>query len=225
MSSIRFIRLVFTLAMLVLGRSLQAADAANPTPADGTTANLTSYVSMDSLDNSQKLGIGDQISFRIIEDREEPKQLLVRESGELEIPFFRRIFAVDKTCKQLAEELKSLLEKDLYYHATVIIAIDTLSKSRGRVYLSGMVRLPGAQEIPSDDPSFTISKAILRAGGFSEFAAKKEIRITRKPKPGEKQNRQIFVDLVEILEKGKVEKDVKLEPEDFIFVPAKLINF
>ena len=101
----------------------------------------------------------------------------------------------------------------------------TLSKSRGRVYLWGQVRAAGALEIPSEDPSFTLSEAILRSGGLGEYANKKEIKITRKPKPGEKQAHTIIVDLAEILEKGKREKDVKLEPDDYIFVPAKLVNF
>ena len=216
--------LAFVFLRLLMGPA-SAAESSNSPSASEISTNLSSYVSMDSLDDTQKLGIGDKISFRILEDREEPKQLTVTDSGELEIPFFRRILVVDKTCKQLAQELKLLLEKDLYYHATVIIAIDTLSKSRGRVYLWGQVRTTGALEIPSEDASFTLSKAVMRAGGLSEYAAKREIKITRKAKPGEKQIPAIIVDLVEILEKGKLNKDVKLEPDDYIFVPAKLVNF
>jgi hypothetical protein len=33
------------------------------------------------------------------------------------------------------------------------------------------------------------------------------------------------VDVAEILERGKTEKDLKLEPGDLIFVPSRLINF
>ncbi|MBI3416372.1 MAG: polysaccharide biosynthesis/export family protein [Verrucomicrobia bacterium] len=220
----RITRLVFTLAALGALRVLHAAELASTPVNAGSFTNLSSYVSMDSLDNTQKLGIGDKISFRIIEDREEPKSLTVADSGELEIPYFRRISATNKTCKQLADELKALLEKDLYYHATVIIAIDTLNKSRGRIYLSGMVRQAGAQDIPSDIQEFTISKAISHAGGFLEFAAKDRIKITRRSKNGGKPTTTV-VNVAEILEKGMLEKDLKLEPEDYIWVPAKLLNY
>jgi hypothetical protein len=31
--------------------------------------------------------------------------------------------------------------------------------------------------------------------------------------------------MVELLEDGKTEKDVTLQPDDFIIVPARLVNF
>ena len=33
------------------------------------------------------------------------------------------------------------------------------------------------------------------------------------------------LNMVDILEKGKTEKDVVLQPDDFIIVPSRLINF
>lgn len=186
------------------------------------TTNANLYTSMEALDNAQKLGIGDHVSFRVIEDKEDSKPLVVTDSGELDVPYLGRIKADGKTCQSLAKEIKVLLEKDLYYKATVILAIDQLNKKRGSVYLVGQVRTSGPVEIPSDEV-FTVSKAILRAGGFGDFADKKHVKITRKPEGG--QNRVIVVDLTEILEKGQTDKDAKLEPGDLIFVPSRLINF
>jgi len=37
--------------------------------------------------------------------------------------------------------------------------------------------------------------------------------------------RTIVVNVAEIWEKGKVENDVTLEPDDLVFVPARLVNF
>ena len=68
-----------------------------------------------------------------------------------------------QTCGQLALEIKAALEKDYYYHATVILAVDAMAKSHGRVDLVGAVRLPGPVELPGDEV-VTLSKAILRAG-------------------------------------------------------------
>ena len=79
----------------------------------------------------------------------------------------------------IAFEIKSALEKELYYQATVIIAVDALNQKRGTVYLAGHVKTAGAQPIPSDEV-FTISKAIMMAGGFSDFADKKRVKLTRK---------------------------------------------
>ena len=67
--------------------------------------------------------------------------------------------------------------------------------------------------------------AILRAGGFGDFANKKKVKVVRggSPEAGGKQNFEL--NMVDILEEGKTEKDVVLQPDDFIIVPSRLINF
>jgi protein involved in polysaccharide export with SLBB domain len=193
-----------------------APGAATNSPAVGVTN------SMDSLDDKYKLAIGDRLSFRIIEDEEpEPKPLFVTDSGDLEVPYLGRFPALGKSCKELAFALKAELEKDYYYHVNVILAVDLMTKSRGKVYLVGPVRAPGPQEIPSDEV-FTLSKAILRAGGFSDFADKKNVKITRK---SGREDKTFTVNVADILEKGKTEADLTLEPGDFIYVPERSIRF
>jgi polysaccharide biosynthesis/export protein len=180
--------------------------------------------SMDALDDKHRLAIGDRLSFRIVEDEEDPKQLFVTDSGDLEVPYIGRFPAVETTCKQLARQLKAELEKEYYYQATVIIAVDVMTKSRGKVYLVGPVRAPGPQEIPSDE-ILTLSKAILRAGGFGDYADKHKVRVTRKGAGAGGQDRTFTIDVAEILEKGKIETDLPLETGDLIYVPERLIRF
>jgi protein involved in polysaccharide export with SLBB domain len=177
----------------------------------------------DTLDDKHRLAIGDRLSFRIIEDEEDPKQLSVTDSGDLEFPYIGRFPAVGKTCKQLAGELKTELEKEYYFKATVIVAVDVMTKSRGKVYLVGPVRTPGPQEIPSDE-ILTLSKAILRAGGFSDFADQKNVKVTRKSGP-DAEEKKFMVNVADVLEKGKTESDLPLEPGDLIYVPERSIRF
>jgi protein involved in polysaccharide export with SLBB domain len=191
-----------------------------------TTSSLNAFAtnSMESLDDKYRLAIADRLSFRIVEDEEDPKSLVVTDSGELEIPYVGRVPAVGKTCKQLAYELKGELQKDYYYRATVVVAVDTMTKSRGKIYLVGPVHVPGPQDIPSDEV-FTLSKAILRAGGFGDFADKHNVRVTRKADPGSRQEQMFTVDVGQILEKGKTEKDIILLPGDFVYIPERAIRF
>src|SRR5213080_4011987 len=88
--------------------------------ATNAAAVLGSYVA----DDKYKRRAGDKISLQILEDRDQPKSLLIADSGELDAPYIGRVAAAEKTCKQLAAELKALLEKEYYYHATVIISLD-----------------------------------------------------------------------------------------------------
>lgn len=173
-------------------------------------------------DDKYKLRAGDKVSYQVIEDREDPKILVVADNGELDIPYLGRVAAAGKTCKQLSEEIKAQLEKELYYRATVIIALESANKWLGRVYVWGEVRNQGAIDMFVQE-NLTAGKAILRAGGFTDFANKKKVRVIKANAPEGK--RIIELNMAEILEQGKTEKDVPLEPDDIVVVPSRLINF
>ena len=113
--------------------------------------------------------------------------------------------------------IKAALEKEYYYHATVILALDRVSeKSRGRVYVHGSVKAQGPQEVPPDE-TYTVSKAIIRAGGFGDFANKRKVKVTHNGK-------EYTVDLKRIIEEGHTDEDMALNPDDQIYVPQRLIN-
>jgi protein involved in polysaccharide export with SLBB domain len=174
---------------------------------------------MAVLDDKKKLGPNDFVSFRVVEDRDNDSQRLrINDNGELEVPYVGLVSAQGRTCKELAYSIKSLLEKEYYYHATVILAVDRVSeKSRGRIYVYGSVKAQGPQEIPPDE-SYTVSKAIIRAGGFGDFANKRKVKVTRK------NGKEFNIDLKRVIEEGHTEEDVVLVPDDQIYVPQRLIN-
>jgi protein involved in polysaccharide export with SLBB domain len=180
-------------------------------------------VEMNRLDSELKLAVGDQISFRINEDREEkPRQLLVTDSGEIELPYIGRHRVVDKSCKEAALEIKKRLEENYYYCATVMISVDQYTRSRGSVIVAGAVRNAGEIALPQGE-EMTVSRAILKAGGFAEFADKDSVRLTRVNADGKREDR--IIDVQEILEKGRMDKDVPLQKGDAIYVKQRGINF
>lgn len=179
--------------------------------------------SMHALNDKTKLGNGDRLSYRVVEERKEPIPLFVTDSGEIEVPYIGRVTVAGKSCKEAALAIKPLLEKEYFFKATVILGLDTLStRSRGKVYLMGQVKTQGAMELPADE-TLTVSKVILRAGGVADFANRRKVRLVRKK--GNNQTETFIVDLVEILDKGHLEKDRGIEPDDLIIVPERLINF
>ena len=190
------------------------------------TASASLISTMDALNDVHKLGAGDRLSFRVIEDEDPPQLLAITDSGEMEVPHIGRVVALGKTCKGLAYEIKNVLEKEYYYKATVILGLDVMAGrvvSRGRVYVMGQVGAQGPQEIPSDQ-KYTVSQAILRAGGFSQYANKRKVKHIHRDARGTATETKI-VDLVEIMERGRTENDPIVEPEDVIIVPERLFNF
>ena len=106
--------------------------------------------------------------------------------------------------------------------AEAIIGLDAASsRSRGTVYVSGQVRAQGGVELPPEE-RFTVSKAILKAGGFAEFADKRKVKLVR-TRPGGSVETTI-VDVDAVLTKGHIDKDPTLQPDDRIIVPQKFIN-
>lgn len=184
-----------------------------------TTSTVMRTNSMAALDDKKRLGSNDYVSFRVVEDRDNDFQRLrVNDNGELEVPYVGLVPAAGKSCKELAFSVKGALEREYYYHATVIIALDHVSeKSRGRIYVYGSVKGQGPQEIPPDE-SYTVSKAVIRAGGFGDFANKRKVKLTRKG------GKDFVIDLKRVIEEGHTEEDVVLQPDDQIYVPQRLIN-
>lgn len=216
-----------------LAANLATKVTTNLTPKVATNiANSTNFVasSMGALDDKHKLASGDRLSYRVIEDQIdtkeplEPKVLFVADTGDLEIPFLGRFPAVGKNCKQLAHEIKAALEKDYYYQATVVIAVELRAKRSGAVYVVGQVRLTGPVDMPGDE-RLTLSKAVLRAGGFTDYADKRHVKVTRKVDADAGASKTFTVDLNEVLEEGKTDKDLLLEPGDTIFVASRLFKF
>lgn len=197
------------------GVSSLAANTNSSTP--------TILLSMESLNGQYILKPMDRVSYRVIEDREEPKLLMISTSGEMDVPYLGRVVATNKTCRALAKEIKAMLEKELYYTATVILGTESSSHPIGSVYITGYVRSPGPIELSSDEP-LTVGRAILRAGGFAEFANKRKVKVTRPGKNGDASNQTFYVDVNDIWERGKSQSDRVLEPGDQIHVSGKLIN-
>jgi protein involved in polysaccharide export with SLBB domain len=190
---------------------------------DHSTAMVAGTTSMDVLDSTRRLGAGDRLSYRVVEERRDPIPLIVADGGEVEVPLIGRVPASGRTCRELAQAIKPILEREYFYKATVIIGLDTVSaKARGRVYLSGQVRSQGPMDIPPDE-RFTLSKAILKSGGFADFANKHKIKLIRKNAAGKPVT--TVVDLSVVIDKGEVDKDPVLEPDDTIIVPEKFVNF
>jgi protein involved in polysaccharide export with SLBB domain len=81
----------------------------------------------------------------------------------------------------------------------------------------GSVKGQGPQEIPADE-TYTVSKAIIRAGGFGDFANKRKVKLTRK------NGQDVTIDLKRVIEEGHTDEDVALQPDDQIYVPQRLIN-
>jgi protein involved in polysaccharide export with SLBB domain len=192
---------------------------------------------MSQLDDSRQLRVRDQVVLRIVEDKAEPKSLVIQDSGDIFAPYIGLVKAAGRTPRQLAMYMKQELEKQYFQQATVIVALerafvpgqnggrggpDYIQDDMGYITIYGQVIRQGKYEFAPED-QLTASQAILRAGGFAPFAKDTKVKVIRKV-PG-KGNVTIVVNLRDVMTKGRLEKHIAILPNDTIIVEEKLINF
>ena len=172
----------------------------------------------EPIDPNHKLGRADELSYQVAEDREPNNvaHLFVTDDGMVDLPLGGRIKAAGKTPEQLKADIKSMLEREYYYHATINMGLTRVAPraSRGRVYVTGAVKTVGFLELPVDTV-LTASQAIYQMGGPVDFSNLKRTVVLRKGGPPE----GIKVNVLAI-EKGQFDKDVVLQPDDHVIVPV-----
>ncbi|MEM6884263.1 MAG: SLBB domain-containing protein [Verrucomicrobiota bacterium] len=188
-----------------------------------TTANAQDIVvsgdsllprSMDTLDDTYRFKVGDQIIYRVVEDQDQEVRRIVMDTGEVTLPYLGKVAAKGFTAKEMAFKIKPLLEKEYYKNATVLLTLDTERKFRGKAYVFGAVSQPGAIQIPTDEV-LTVSKAILKVGGFAPSADRTTVRVERKT---EDSKQSVIINMAEVIDGGQSEKDITIEPNDFIVI-------
>ena len=195
----------------------------------GTLTGAAVLTSMEVLDNTKPIQPGYIVSIRILEDRKEAVTQKVAVTGEVQVPYIGLVRAAGRTCRDLAYTIKRDLEKSFFISATVVIAIDQIPDTPGGTYgveletytMFGFVLKQGKYDLPATE-DVTISQAILRAGGFAQFADKEHVRIVRTTPQGEK---SILVDVSSIMVKGQMQKDIYLRKNDVVIIPEKTVNF
>jgi protein involved in polysaccharide export with SLBB domain len=83
------------------------------------------------------------------------------------------------------------------------------------------VQHSGGFDVPAGE-TITVSRAILNAGGFSDFSDKRHVRLIRKTGGGEETK---TVNVQEVLEKGKLAEDLVVQAGDLIVVPERLVKW
>jgi polysaccharide export outer membrane protein len=121
-----------------------------------------------------RLKVGDPviIHLRGIYPRDEMVEDLVDEDGKVTVPLIGDIQAAGKSTSQLEADITKLYISGNYYKA---ITINVVMPSR-TYYIRGEVRAPGRYPIVG---VVTIMQAIAAAGGYTEFASQRNVKLIR----------------------------------------------
>ena len=173
---------------------------------------------------TRPLAVGDRLRYQVVEDGDAPVELAISNTGMIDIPYHGPMKAAGRLLPDLVASIRTELEKKFYLTATIrmeVLAFSQGAVNRGRVHLAGQVRRVGPIEIDlSEKP--TLGQTILAAGGLADFADARNVRIVRREGA---ETRTIVVDLREVLNKGRIDKDVQLQDGDFVIVDERMVNW
>lgn len=176
--------------------------------------------------STAELRPGDRLKFSVREDPNLGAEVVVGADGNVDLPLIGQCLAAGKSITLFTLEAKRALEREYLVEATVRVVLmerPERSTKRGRVYLAGRMRKIGAVEIDLSEPN-TLGRVVLANGGLTEFADARRVRVIRRS-PSSDALETITVDLEEILQKGRIDKDITLVDGDFIIADAKLVNW
>lgn len=138
------------------------------------------------------------------------EEVLVRLDGMITFPLINDIQAKDQSPMQVKQIIEAKL-KD--YVENPVVTVTVRASASKRFYILGEVVNTGEYPIVK---GLTVLQAFAIAGGFTEWASKKEIILLRKEGGKEKMYRVNYKDII----KGKdFSQNIKILPDDTIIVP------
>ncbi len=167
-----------------------------------------------------KPGVALTVQVGVPSQKSTSMEVMVDEKGEITLPYLLTEpvecngITLDALRQKLIKAYKTFIKQP---QVTVYFAPfdqKTGVSPYGTVKVMGEVGSPGPVNMPPT-MDLTVTKAIQAAGGLRTFANKNKIRVTRRQIDGSIQT--MFVDLVEIGEEGRIEKDIVLKPGDVVY--------
>jgi protein involved in polysaccharide export with SLBB domain len=179
-------------------------------PAGGVTSTGAAVVTNRSPLEPEVLRVGDSLTITFIDTPTPipPFQEKIKEDGTITLALNQPFTADGKTRGELEKEIRKFYVPDYYKYLTVTVTPDVNTRL---YYVDGEVKTPSRQNYIS---RLTVLKAIATAGGFTDFANKKKVKLTRVD------GRSQTVNCVKALDKPSLDPEVY--PGDKIHVPRRI---
>ncbi|NJK68099.1 MAG: polysaccharide export protein [Richelia sp. CSU_2_1] len=195
----------------------------------GVPANVPSNASSTVRSEVYTLGAGDRVQmdiFNVPEYSGPNGQHQVSADGSLSLPLIGSVSVYGMTLEQAANSVKERYGK---YLKRPWITLKLLAPRPLQIAIAGEINRPGAYTISSaaspggtteqiGTQMPTISRALRLAGGITQSADVRQIKIRRPQRNAPEQI--ISVDLWELLQNGDLRADMTLRDGDTIFIPT-----
>jgi polysaccharide export outer membrane protein len=167
-------------------------------------------------ENEYRLGVGDSLSINVWRNPELSAVMPIRPDGKIALSLVGDIQAAGLSIQELTKNINQALLEYVRNPQVVILLMDSASADfQRRVRVTGAVNAP--QSLPFRD-GMTVLDLVLIAGGPNDFARSNKAKLYRMTQEGLK---VYDIRLDDILEKGRIDTNYRLQPQDIVTVPER----
>jgi len=202
--------------------AMTAAAPAMARPAAQTISNSTisaaeTKANASEVNDAYTLGAGDRIRIDIFKVPQYSGDNQVLVDGNLNLPQVGSLSVQGMTLKEAADAISAQYAEILRYP---FVTVTLVTPRPIKVGIAGEVNRPGAYTVPTDAGSQlpTVTRAIQLAGGVTQLANLRQVKVRRPQRSGEDQI--IPVDLWDFLKTGNTRRDITLRSGDSLFIPT-----
>jgi polysaccharide export outer membrane protein len=154
-----------------------------------------------------RLGVGDQLVVQLFGKENEQLNLQIGRSGDVSFPKLGSITLSGLTFEGARDLIKTRVEQQLIG----VDAIVSMGRLRAiNVFMAGEVAVPGAYSVSA---LTTVTQALFQAGGVTDIGSLRNIQVRRAGLV------VATFDTYDLLMKGDVSDDIRLQSGDVVFVP------
>lgn len=188
----------------------KSANSKNPAAKPGEDLNVKT-------DLNYEIKPGDKLNIKVFPDDQYIRggQYEVTPEGNVTLPLIGKVTLAEKTISKASEDLREIIDKD--YIISPEVVIEVLGYKLETFVVLGQVQKPGTLNVPGGAGDLTFLQAISLAGGFSQIANIKKVKIIRVT---EGQRKIVRINAESIIS-GEAE-DIKIEPGDVIHVSESM---
>jgi polysaccharide export outer membrane protein len=155
--------------------SAQAPQGPSPVGTSGAATAATAKPPAAASRSDYRLASGDKLRIEVYKDDQLSQSLQVRPDGKITLPLVGDVVAAGRTAIELRDSIVKSLEGEYMKDPTVTVIVTETTPQV--VYVTGEVTKPGAVSLTGG--SLSILQAIAMAGGFTDFANRKDITVLR----------------------------------------------
>lgn len=161
--------------------------------------------------NEYKIGVGDQLEIVTWKETDLSRdEIVVRLDGKISFPLLNDVQAAGLSPVQLKKNIEAKLKA---FVANPSVTVTITNAASQRFYILGEVANTGEYPLVKD---LTVLQAFALAGGFTEWASKKEIILFRRENGKEE---VIQINYKDIVKEKNFKQNVLIKADDTIIVP------